>query len=595
MIGLKLLTGFPLTRSLRAKLALFTALVLVVACSTLGWLFIRQQVTAVTDGLLRSGTLLAQHLAVASRYSVLAGDSKQVARLAQGILATDEVAYVVMVAKEGQIGVSFGKEHWVDLLRRNQELTASNTSLLINPVLSKENITVPLVSVVEVRNDQPIVTARNGFTLHSLVTLLAGSDVPLYYDIGVPIPSNSPMPTNDAALQLLLDEGAEGLIDVAGPREPIGVIEVGVSTLAMQDLLRRLVLQVIGLTLGIMVAGLIAIALLTHRMTIPLRNLTAVATTVAAGNMTTEVKPFDGKDEIGNLTTAFNRMLQSIRSREDALTELNHTLEDRISARTDQLEAANLKLKELDRRKSLFVSTASHELRTPLTSMKVHLENLLDGVDGPVTESQKLVLSRIHVNLGRLQHLLEELLDLSRIELGQTHLEIQAVNVAEAVTHSIESLQAVVLRKGVTIHSQLAIDLPFACADKNKLHQILTNLLHNALKFSPEGGMITISAEYSLDGYLRIAVRDVGPGISTDDSDKIFEPFYRSPHIPSQIRGTGLGLAIAKHLVELHQGRLWAESVLGKGSCFFFTLPVWTPSPSSSLLRVTQCTDKPVR
>lgn len=582
----------PLSLNLRAKLALFTAMVLVVACSTLGWLFIRQQVAAVTDGLLRSGTLLAQHFASASRYSVLAGDEKQLVRLAQGVLAADDVAYVTMVAKGGELRVSYGKGIWAELLPRPAENVARKPSLLINPALSTEKISAPLVSVVKIQDHRPVVTARNSFSLQSLMSLLSGSDVPLYYDIGIPIPSHNPLPTNDAALQLLLDEGAERFVDITGPQESLGIIELGLSTLAMQDLLRDLVLKVIGLTLGITIAGLVAIALLTHRITIPLRNLTVVATTVAAGNTSIEVTRSDRTDEIRNLTAAFSHMLQSIRYREDALTELNHTLEDRILARTEQLQVANAKLQELDRRKSLFVSTASHELRTPLTSMKVHLENLLDGIDGPLTDSQNLVLGRIHVNLGRLQHLLEELLDLSRIELGQANLELEGVNVTEAVAQAVDNLQPAVLRKTTSIHSRFPSDLPLASVDSNKLHQILTNLLHNALKFSPEGGVITVSGEHNLDGYLRIAIRDGGPGITPEDCGKIFEPFYRSPNVAPHVRGTGLGLAIAKHLVELHQGRLWAESIVGKGSCFFFTVPIWAPLNPSSLSAAMQLRDK---
>lgn len=585
---------FTLPLGLRAKLAAFTALVLVAACATLGWLFIRQQVETVTNGLLRSGTLLAQHFAGTSRYSVLAGDEQEIARLARGVVAADDVAYVVVMAKNGEISVSYGKNSWAELLPLSQDRVSRKARHFINPALSTELPTEPLVSVVKIHDQRPVVTPRNGFSFESVVRLLLGGDVPLYYDIAVPIPAISPMAGNDVALQLLFDEGTEHLSDPAGDHRPLGVIEIGLSTFAMQDLLKRLAVQVMALTIGIMVIGLIAIAILTHRVTIPLRNLTAVAIRVAAGKTSIDVPQSDNQDEIGNLAAAFSHMLQSIRQRESALTELNQTLEDRVLTRTEELQVANAKLQALDRRKSLFVSTASHELRTPLTSMKVHLENLLDGIDGPLTAPQNVVLRRIHVNLGRLQLLLEELLDLSRIELGQTSLDIQAVNVEEVVTQSIESLQPVVVRKGVTIDNQLPTDFPLTASDRNKLQQVLTNLLHNALKFSPQGAVVVVSGEHTLDGYVRIAVRDAGPGINSDDRGKIFEPFYRSPHVSSHILGTGLGLAIAKHLVELHQGRLWAESVLGQGSCFIFTLPVWTASHMPNFWQTTRIPSEPV-
>ncbi|MDH5642344.1 MAG: HAMP domain-containing histidine kinase, partial [Nitrospira sp.] len=285
--------------------------------------------------------------------------------------------------------------------------------------------------------------------------------------------------------------------------------------------------------------------------------------------------------EIGNLTQVFSHMLDSIHEREAALQNLNYSLEARIAARTEELRLANHKLQELDRRKSLFVSTASHEIKTPLTSITCHLDNLLMGVDGPLLKEQTKVLERVQANIGRLQHLLVDLLDLCKIELGEAAVDLQPINARTAVTQAIEGLQSFASRRGVFIDMAIPSTLPLVTADAAKLHQIATNLLHNALKFSPEYSTVRITGETFSDGFARIAVQDAGCGIAPDETEKIFEPFYRSKQVSTQTRGTGLGLSIAKQLVELHHGRLWVESEKGQGACFFFTLPIWAHADSN--------------
>ncbi len=205
------------------------------------------------------------------------------------------------------------------------------------------------------------------------------------------------------------------------------------------------------------------------------------------------------------------------------------------------------------------------------------------GVDGPLTTEQAKTLERVQVNIGRLQHLLVELLDRSKIEVGETTLNLCAVNTVVVVSQAIDGLHSLAARKRLLFEVHLPPTLPFVEADAAKLHQIVTNLLHNAVKFSPDHGSIRITGQPTDDGFIRIAVQDSGCGITHGETERIFEPFYRSEHVPLETRGTGLGLPIAKHLVELHRGHLWAESVMGRGACFFFTLAKWTePNPCSA-------------
>ena len=215
-------------------------------------------------------------------------------------------------------------------------------------------------------------------------------------------------------------------------------------------------------------------------------------------------------------------------------------MEARIASRTEELRLVNRKLEELNHRKSLFVSTASHEIKTPLTSVTCHLDNLLMGVDGPLSKDQTRVLERVQVNIGRLQLLLVSLLDLCKIELGEEHLELQRVNLEAVVTQAIEGLQSLTARKNLFIDLDIPSTLPLVAADAEKLYQIVMNLLHNALKFSPDRSTIHITGQLAGDGFVRIAIQDSGCGIAREEAEKIFEPFYRSKHIAAQIRGTGL-------------------------------------------------------
>ena len=234
-------------------------------------------------------------------------------------------------------------------------------------------------------------------------------------------------------------------------------------------------------------------------------------------------------------------------------------------------------LKNIDEIKSEFVSIASHELRTPLSAIKSAVQLILTGQTGEINENQTKFLSLADRNINRLTSILNNLLDISRIESGKVDMKFEALDLTGTIEFIISSLKPQADKKNIRIKMEVLKGLPSVNGDQDKIEQILTNLIGNAIKFTPEGGKISVSARLpNKDGIMmHISVRDSGIGISKDQQEKIFERFHLvEGSLQRSVSGTGLGLAITKGLVEAHQGKIWVESELEKGSIFFFSLPI---------------------
>ena len=220
-----------------------------------------------------------------------------------------------------------------------------------------------------------------------------------------------------------------------------------------------------------------------------------------------------------------------------------------------------------------FVANISHELRTPVASLKALAETLQAGALDDPTAGREF-LAKINVETDRLAQMVNELSELSRIESGEVHLNVQSIDMGEVAMRVVERLKAQADRGRLSLVMDIPANLPRALADKERVEQVLMNLLHNAIKFTPPQGTINVSARAEGDIVL-VAVSDTGVGISADDLPRIFERFFKTDKARVG-GGTGLGLAISKHLVEAHGGKIWAESIEGKGSTFTFTLPIAT-------------------
>lgn len=562
--------GYPgVPQGLRGQFLLVAAILLSLSCTALGTFFAYQQIGIITDELYERGLFLAENLATSSRYGAVTGNRDELLRLAHETLALKDVSYVSVLTAEGRPLITLGNGPWQELLTASDSVVSP-----INPALVSFRPDTPTVGEIHLNNGKPSFSPGRGHSMPCLLTLLLNQDMALFFDVLAPILPGKFIAMQDSNLSLLFEQDESILPSDSSSKSLLGIVEVGMSTLSAQEQIRELMWEAIGITALIILASLIPLAFFSHRITTPLRRLTDAANRVAGGTVQIDLQPI-GAYEIRNLTQVFSHMLHSILERETALQNLNRTLESRIVASTEELRRVNGKLQELNHRKSLFVSAASHEIKTPLTSITCHLDNLLTGVDGPLAKDQARVIERVQVNIGRLQHLLEDLLDLCKIELGEETIQIQAVNLDAVVTQTVESLQSLAGRKGLFIDAHIPATLPLVAADADKLQQIVTNLLHNALKFSPDHGAVSITGQPAKDGFVQIAVQDSGCGIARGEAERIFEPFYRSKQVPIQTRGTGLGLPIAKQLVELHGGRLWVDSEVGQGACFFFTLPIW--------------------
>ena len=236
------------------------------------------------------------------------------------------------------------------------------------------------------------------------------------------------------------------------------------------------------------------------------------------------------------------------------------------------------RLKELDKMKSDFVSNVSHELRTPLTSIKGSVDNMLDGLTGSLNEKQIRYLSRIKSNTYRLSRLINDLLDLSRIESGRVEVRPTTLPLTALTEEVAEHMRALAAEKLIRIEVPSSDPSVTVWADRDKVTQVLMNLIGNAVKFTPQDGKVTVALEKNGNDYIQISVADTGPGILPEEQNKIFSKFYQVANIDKKKpKGSGLGLAISKALVEMHGGKIWMDSEVGKGSTFYFTLPAQQP------------------
>lgn len=264
------------------------------------------------------------------------------------------------------------------------------------------------------------------------------------------------------------------------------------------------------------------------------------------------------------------------------LATMTEHLERRVQERTHELQTANERLQEHDRRRSKFVSVASHELRTPMTSIKGFVENMLDGLTGQLSERQEHYLQRVKHNVDRLTRIINQLLDWSRLDVGRIDIKPESLPIDAFVRDVVESFQTLAAEKSIVLEVSPCEQSITVRADRDKLEQILWNLVGNAIKFTPPSGKISVKCSLHDPSFAQIVVSDTGCGIVSHELSHVFNEFSKIESAMPTSQGAQLGLFITKSLVTLHGGQMWVESHLGVGTQFSFTLPIDIPPSAKS-------------
>jgi PAS domain S-box-containing protein len=278
------------------------------------------------------------------------------------------------------------------------------------------------------------------------------------------------------------------------------------------------------------------------------------------------------KSEDGFRVTAIIRDISEREQVEERLRTIQETYTHQLADTNRELELRNLEIERANRMKSEFLASMSHELRTPLHTVIGFSELLGEEIEGPLNDKQKRFIGHIHKDSLHLLDLINDILDLSKIEAGHLELHREPFDAASAIEEVLSSVRTQCSAQSIQLTTSVSVPAALD-ADRVRFKQVLYNLLSNAVKFTPQGGKIDVNARV-LDGFLEVAVTDTGIGIAKEEHASVFDKFHQVGATTKGVReGTGLGLAISRHLVEQHGGRIRLLSKPGQGSCFTFTVP----------------------
>jgi signal transduction histidine kinase len=304
--------------------------------------------------------------------------------------------------------------------------------------------------------------------------------------------------------------------------------------------------QFIGVAAGAIVLALLLGFVLSWSLIGPIQRIDVRLAAIASGNFSGHVN-VTNRDELGGLATNVNRM-------------------------NDELQRLYRELETTSKHKSDFLANMSHELRTPLNAIIGFSQVLREGMSGEINAKQQEYLDDILTSANHLLALINDVLDLSKVEAGHVDLQVAPFSLQDALERGVSMVRerATTVGVQVTLHANGGLDL--VTGDERRIRQVIFNLLSNAVKFTPAGGLVDVAAAQA-NGEVRVSVADTGPGIAAEDLDRIFEEFQQTEAGAREQEGTGLGLALSKCFVEMHGGRIWCDSEIGKGSTFVFTLP----------------------
>jgi signal transduction histidine kinase len=510
-----------------------------------GWINLREHRRLVTEEFEKRGRALASNLGFASELGAFSEDKELLNVAMRGTLKNPDVAYVIITTGDGRVLATGGRpiravsEH-VDLptsqaVFRHVQRAGDRFLEFVSPIVSEQSLTP----------DEVLIGAR----------VRASGDEP--------------------------------------PARVIGGVTLGLSLAGVEQQVSGLARLWGGITALFLGLSAVVFYAFSRRITNPVKELTRQAQEIAAGRLYEQIA-VKSRDEIGQLATAFNRMTASLQvtmnDKERALAdlrELNRTLEDRIRQRTLELEDRGAELerslaelanksRELEaasRHKSDFLANVSHELRTPMNAILGFNELILDSVYGEIPKAMHRPLIDIQQSGKHLLRLINDVLDLSKIEAGRMPLVLGEYSAGDTVAAVRASLGSLAFERDLEFVTMVPDDLPVAYGDGKRITQCLMNLVGNALKFTRRG-RVEIAVEL-IGATLRFRVSDTGIGISKEQIARLFVEFQQADAtITREFGGTGLGLSNTKKFVEMHGGRVWVESEVGRGSTFFFSIPL---------------------
>jgi signal transduction histidine kinase len=367
------------------------------------------------------------------------------------------------------------------------------------------------------------------------------------------------------------------LLDVAQPillpsGELIGGVRIGFDPAPAQQRILQTRKDIVLVGVAFALAGAALSAVISRQFVRPIRDLVQGAQSVASGELDVTI-PVRSRDELGGLAATFNSMAASLSENKAALQSYAEGLESKIEARTQELRSINQRLEEASRHKSQFLANMSHELRTPLNAIIGYTSLILNNIYGEVPAKVREPLDRVRVSSRHLLGLINDVLDLAKIEAGRLTLSVADFSIKQVVQSVMTAMEPLAAEKKLSLKASVPAELPAARGDARRINQVLLNLLGNAIKFTDTG---EVGVGVSQDGReFLICVSDTGPGIAPAEQGRIFEEFQQSGNSDASPKGgTGLGLSIARKIVEAHGGRMGVESSPGKGSTFWFTLPI---------------------
>jgi signal transduction histidine kinase len=494
-----------------------------------GWVTVREQRRLVTAEFMKRGEAIVTHLASSSELAVFAEDTQGLASSIRSVTRNPDVAYVVIHG-----------DHGLRLAEGGRQVAAVTQASTMSPVDRLQSRRVE----------------RGGERMLEFVA---------------PIASDAKKTAEELLIPSALRPGATTPI--------IGNVVVGLSLEGVDRHVATYVRWWGGITAAFLLVTTVAIYLFSRRITRPINTLTTQAQRIAAGDLDQQIA-VAVRDEIGQLARAFNDMTRALKAnvgeKERVLSELkdlNRTLEDRIRERTAELEERSRALALASRHKSDFLANVSHELRTPLNAILGFNELILGGVYGDLPEDVRRPLTDIGTSGKLLLRLINDVLDLSKIEAGRMDLALADCAMEDIVATVRTYLVPLAGAKGLEFVTDVARNCPLVYCDGKRITQCLMNLGGNAVKFTREG-RVTIAVGHDGD-VVAFTVSDTGMGIAERDIPNLFAEFRQADAtIARDYGGTGLGLSITKKFVEMHGGSIEVESELGKGSTFTFTIPV---------------------